>query len=179
MSNRIIAIDVDGTIADLLPAWLWRYNLEYGDDLSEDKIVRWSIHEFVRPICGTKIYDYLKDPTLYDNVQPYPGAIEAIKKIKFAGHRVIYPTVTPIETPGIKYNWLKAFGLIDDMRDYIEVTDKSLIAAHMLIDDRPENLDFFKGTRVLMLRPWNMHRKNDGYCPVNDWEEALGHCLAV
>jgi len=179
MSNRIIAIDVDGTIADLLPEWLGRYNRDYHDTLTEDKIVRWGIHEFVKPECGTKIYEYLKDPTLYDNVQPYPGAIEAIQKIKFMGYRTVYPTVTPIETPGIKFNWLKKFGLIEDMRDYIEVTDKSLVAAYMLIDDRPENLDFFKGMKFLMLRPWNMHRQNNGYQPIPDWETMVEHCAVV
>lgn len=178
MSNRIVAIDVDGTIADLLPEWLGRYNASYDDNLTEDKIIRWGIHEFVKPECGDNIYEWLKDPALYDNVQPYPGAIEGIKKIKFAGHRVIYPTVTPIETPGVKYEWLKRYGLIDNMRDYIEVTDKSLIAANFLVDDRPENLDFFKGIKILVLRPWNMHRQDDSYYSAPDWQTIVDLCLA-
>jgi hypothetical protein len=75
------------------------------------------------------------------------------------GHRVIFVTSTPKGSEGAKLKWLVDNRFLDkegaygDGRvydDYVEVHDKSLIRADIMIDDRPENLFGFQGQRILM-----------------------------
>jgi len=172
-NNRIIALDVDGVVADLLTVWLDKYNTDYGDHLKTTDITRWNTHEFVKPECGKSIYDYLLDRNLYDDVLPYKDAVSAIKRIKYLGFRIVYVTVTPVEFMGTKFQWLKDWDLIEHVADYIEAADKSLIRAGYLVDDRPENLNYFKGTRILFGQPWNADKQNNPkYIYINSWEEV-------
>lgn len=167
----IIGIDVDGVVAELHTAWFARYNKDYNDSLTIDKILSWGTHEYVKPECGMKIYDYLKDPTLYDDVTPIEDSLNVINKLKEDGHRIIYITTTPIETPGVKFNWLVKHGFInsDDKKNYFEATDKSLICCDVLFDDKYENALLARYMGVLLNYP---HNFGFSYSPrVNNWLE--------
>jgi 5'(3')-deoxyribonucleotidase len=174
--SKIIALDVDGVIADLGTTWLGMYNKDYDDHLTNKDITRWNTHEFVKPECGVKIYDYLQRRDLYDTVLPFEGAVAAIHKIKTLGFRVIYATVTPVDCMGTKFYWLKKYNLIERVNDYIEVADKSLIRAGYLVDDRPENLDHFKGDKILFAQPWNTNKQGSReYIYLNGWQEVTDY----
>jgi 5'-nucleotidase len=174
----IIAIDVDGVCADLLTNWLRWYNRDYNDDLTVDEITAWDTALFVKPECGTKIYAYLDDPALYDDTLPYYGALETIKVLKTLGHRVIYPTTTPMASSGRKFNWLKQYGFITDKKDYVETSDKSLIRADVLLDDYYKNLDGFVGKKILWSQPWNYDKKEDkNYLYAVTWADVVRYCV--
>lgn len=154
----IVAVDIDSTLADLTSVWLDRYNEDYQDRLSYLDLTKWAIHEFVKPECGTKIYNYLKDRSLYDEIEPYNFALETIELIRSLGHRVIFVTSTPPEGGGCKLLWLRRNGFLPEgntASDYYECHDKSLIRADLLIDDGPHNIEAFPGKAILMERPWN------------------------
>ena len=169
----VIGIDVDSVIANLGEEWLRRYNLDYNDSLTSDKITKWETHSFVKKECGLKIYDYLKDPTLYDNVNPIEGSLEIIHQLKKDGHRVIYITTTPIETPGVKFNWLVKHRYLnkDELHNYFEARDKSLIRADILLDDNGETVKNFRhGISFCYDQPWNRHY-DFGWYRVFNWED--------
>lgn len=157
----IIALDIDGVLARLGEVWIQRYNKDYNDNVSWDDITEWATHKFVKPKCGTKIYDYLKDSKLYDEVQPYEDAYEVVTKLREDGNRVIFPTTTPIESAGAKYYWLQRNNLMPNDRDYIEVKDKTLVRADFLLDDNYNNYKTFPGIGVLRLQPWNEKLANE------------------
>jgi len=152
----IIAFDIDGVLARLDDAWFARYNQDYNDNLTHDKVSDWDTSKFVKKACGKKIFDYLKDPSLYDEVLPYEDAYEVVTELRSMGHRIIFPTTTPIESSGAKYYWLQRYNLLDDPKDYIEVSDKTLVRADVLLDDKYENYNDFPDFAVLMLQPWNI-----------------------
>jgi len=155
----VFAFDVDAVVAALDVAWLARYNKDYDDHLTPDDLLEYNTSKFVKPSCGVKIYDYLKDPTLYDDVLPIEGAREIIDDVRNDGHRTIFVTTTPIETAGRKFHWLVDHGFLSDSRkglaDYYEATDKSLIRADILLDDAPHNVKDFQGKAILFDQPWN------------------------
>ncbi len=154
----IIAIDIDSTLADLTTEWLRCYNQDYGDHLSTGDLKAWSIHTIVKPECGEKIYDYLKDRTFYEPVQPYPGTLEVVRWLRERGHRVIFVTSTPPEGAGCKLFWLRKHGFLPEGHvapDYYECYDKSLIRADLLIDDGYHNVEKFPGSSILFTQPWN------------------------
>lgn len=154
----IIAVDVDGVVADLLPVWLDRYNTDYADILTVYDITKWGLHEFVKEECGEKIYDYLIMRDLYDDVKPIDGALTCINFLKEKSNiRIIYVTSTPIESSGVKFRWLVKHGFLQEheIKNYVEATDKSLIYAELLLDDGYHNIRTFLGKAVLYLHPYN------------------------
>lgn len=162
MKPLIIAVDVDEVVAALIPEWLRRYNFDYDDNLTADEADRWELDEIVKPACGKRIFNYLKEPDLYDHVLPIPGARGAIYEMLATGHRIVYASSCPYETAAQKRAWLLRWGFLTPAnveRDFLPVTDKSLIAADVLFDDRPENVEAFKGMGVLIRQPHNFHHR--------------------
>jgi len=171
----ILAFDVDGVLADLETAWLARYNKDYKDDLTSEEVISWYTHKYVKPECGLKIYDYLEDPTLYDEVLPTsPQALECIKDLKRYGHRIIFVTTSVLGSSGAKFLWLKRHGFIKEMNDYIEATDKNLISADALIDDKADNTNkwWSQGNKlsILFKQPHNAWERVP-YYHTNNWDE--------
>ena len=170
-----LAIDVDGVCADLMPVWLKHYNTEFSDDLTSEKITHWDIENFVKPECGKKIFSYLDVPTLYYEVEPIEGALAGIETLRKMGHRVIFATSADVHHGGRKYDWLVRWGFLNgdrqDMRDYMEVRDKSLINCDLLLDDHAGNLKNFNGSRWL----FDCHHNQDVesiYFRVYGWKDA-------
>lgn len=181
----IILVDVDGVVADLHTEWLRRYNLDYDTDLGKEDISSWSMHKLVVPECGTKIYDYLKLPEIYDLVQPIEGALDGIKSIRKMGHRVVYLSAGFYPA---KVRWLNYNGFLSgrtsnwaSAEDVIIAFDKSLIKGDVLIDDRLKNVDEFHGPAILFDQPWNQEGRNGRVWRAMDWEgvvkkiERMGH----
>lgn len=158
----IIAFDIDDVLADLVPAWLAKYNADYQDTLKRQDITAWDITQFVKPACGTKIYDYLSED-LYDNVQPLPGALDAVRLARKCG-KVIFVTSCHPSHMGRKFRWLNNHGFNVTKEEYVECSDKSLILADIMIDDNPVNLEGFHGKeKILYDQPWN--RDSSLSCP--------------
>jgi 5'(3')-deoxyribonucleotidase len=172
--DKLIGLDIDGVVANLIPVWLAHYNHDYNDNLKPTDITGWDTDKFVKPECGLKIYDYLKDPHLYDEVLPVDGALDAIKELKADGYRLVYITATPIEASGAKFQWLKRYGCIKSPQDYVEASDKSLLMAlGTLVDDKPENLDYFY-KKILFGQPWNEVQKyNPKYLYALNWRDVI------
>lgn len=156
----IVGCDVDGVLADIMTPWLGRYNHDWDDNLKLTDIKTWGIDKYVKPECGQKIYGYLKDPTLYDEALPYDGALEFIKNLKEAGHRVVYVTACTPQHLYRKFQWLLDLKLLKNIREYITASDKSLVCTDWLVDDSYENTSKFKGQTALIARPWNEGRSD-------------------
>ena len=152
----IIQMDIDGVLADLHTPWLAWYNYMWNDHLTVADIHSWDIQKYVKPACGTSIFDYLDFRWRYrDEVEPYPYAKEFVERLQ-QRHRVVFVTreVMTLGCPGRKFDWLKQHGFTVAQEDYVECHDKSLIMKDVAIDDNPE---YLKGARIRMLfdQPWN------------------------
>lgn len=159
---KIIAVDVDGTIANTHLAWLDRYNQEYDDNLTKEDWLSWDIHEIVKPECGKRIYKYIEDPKLYDDVKPIEGSQEKIKTLKQC-FRVVFVTTSTFGAAGRKFKWLKDWKFLqgDEENNYVECRDKSLVFSDYLLDDDIKNIQKSVpyGTRinVIYTQPWNKY----------------------
>lgn len=152
----IVALDVDEVCADLHSEWLRRYNEDSLDSLLPEDIKTWEIERYVKKGWEEKIFDYLQDHNLYTSVLPMPWARTAIEQLREDGHRVIFVTACIPGTELKKRRWLEWWGFLTAAQDFVVTTDKSLIRADFLFDDRPENVESFKGgIGVLVVRPHN------------------------
>lgn len=164
----IIGCDVDGVLADLNTTWLALYNRDYKDNLTLGKITEWDVSKLVKPECGKKIIEYLKLPRFYDYVKPLTYSLRGVVSLKKFG-RVVFITTEIEGFGGRKYLWLKRYGFVSDLKDYVEAADKTLIKADIMIDDKPSNL-FGKGTRLLFTQPWNLTAPASSYdMRVHNW----------
>lgn len=156
----IIGVDVDDVVLDLVGEWIGLYNADHGDTLTIDDVKTWTISDVVKAECGTKIYDYLKHPTLYETMPPVEGAIEGVRALREMGHRVVFVTSC---VRGVmfdaKWTRLIQLGFLSSKTrleyDYIGATDKTLVNVSRMLDDKAETVNAFGLRGYLFKRPWN------------------------
>lgn len=170
MNSKTIIVDVDDVTANLVDWWLEIYNLDYKDSLKETDIKSWAIHKYTK--IGDKMYDYLKDPSLYDGVLPVKNSAWGIRRLRGMGHRVAFVTASTPEQAGRKYRWLQEYDMIDSRSNYIEALDKTLIKADYIIDDNPDNIVKATCQPIVFTREWNKYLGNI-YPRANNWEDIV------
>ncbi|MDP9675273.1 5'(3')-deoxyribonucleotidase [Paenibacillus jamilae] len=170
MAKKVLAVDQDNVIADLLSEWVRRYNLDYNDDLHPEQINAWNWHHLCKEECGNKIYKYLDEPDFFYNLPVMEGCQEILKELNY--NYDIYIVTAPFNLNNVvpKYKWLvKHFPFLDENK-FVFTRDKSIIAANYLIDDKPNNLENFKGNKILYNAPHNLDEKR--FFRVNNWNEV-------
>lgn len=167
----IIYVDVDGVVAASHVNWLRLYNEEYGDHLTEEQITAWSIHKFVKPRCGTKVYDYLKDPKFYYGVDEIPGAFDGIQYLRNNGFTPIFLTSGIYRS---KYDWLRGHAFVLDESEIVVARNKSLLRPAPIVDDYEENLRQFGVNRILFSQPWNANAPKETFdYRVDGWNQLI------
>lgn len=175
--NKIIALDIDGVVADLLPVWVEEYNHDWHDTLDYKTIDQWDLVPFVKPECGNKIYRYIADPSIYNKVSVIFGAMQGVENLRFFGFRVIFVTSTPVGCSGRKFQWLNQHGFNVSIDDYYEASDKSLIASHYLVDDRDLNVQTAFGKGIIYTAEYNKNLQ--GYHRVNEWWDIIKYFVNI
>ena len=172
--TKIIAIDVDGVCADLHTSWINRYNRDWDDNLQVSDITDWYIHQFCKPECGNRMYEYIEDPTIYDETFPITGSQITLELLRESrpDFRFIYVTSSTRGTMGRKYDWLVEHGFIKDLDDYVEMKDKSLVRADGLLDDYQGNIIKFHGEKFLFDSPWNKNFHHSSVIRIFNWMDA-------
>jgi 5'-nucleotidase len=173
-----ILCDVDGVIADMLPAWLAYYNAEYGDAVRPDDVTAWDVSKFVKPECGKKVFAYLNHPDLYSTVEPIRGALAGVRLLEEVGHKVVFVTTcTGPEMVAAKVEWLERHGFLTHegkLRDVVFLahgTTKDIIRGDVMIDDYEVNLHAFSGRGVLLDCSYNRHDQT--FTRACNWTEIV------
>jgi 5'-nucleotidase len=170
MRPMVLAVDVDGVIADMFPVWLERYQRDYpampyeladvyGERAKQDSV----------------LLSYLNDPTLYQDVKPIHGAIAGVQQLRAMGHRVVFVTSCVKGMIDGKWDWLQKYGFLPEGKfqasDLIVIHDKTLVRADVLVDDLPKNVEAWGGRGVLFQQPWNLDSR---HMPrASGWSEVI------
>lgn len=175
----IIKIDVDGVIRNINRKMCEMYNSTFGENLTVDDIFDYDVEKVFSKIkekIGMSAVDYFfnwyaKDIFLYS--KPYDGVIEAIKKLRQMGHKVVI--VTWQFNLQNKYYTLMFFEKNKIPYDDICFTrDKWMIQGDWLIDDNPEFItdERDKSRKIMIKMPYN--RDCNFFCTrANDLGEAV------
>ena len=163
-NKPILLVDLDDTITDLVTDWIRIYNEIYGDNLKVENVTEWNIGKFT--LVGEKMYDILKDPNLFKNVKIRTGATETLEWANEYFNIQIVSATSPY-TYLDKANWVKEH--LPFLADsFSAIIPKYLLKGDIMIDDKPDNLEYFDGLSIVFDRPWN--RDNKKYLRVKDWE---------
>lgn len=175
-NSIVIAVDIDGTVADLYTELFRMYNEDFNDNITYREAMggydskTWKL----KPEC-TDIESYFERPHLYDNVQPMQGALEGIKYLRELGYRIVFNSTCFINRSDDKLKWLVRETFLKDtkrlFKDWMVVSDKSLINAHIMIDDRPENIYKFKGIGIIFDQPYNQDAIADAR--LKGWDDIV------
>jgi len=171
--TKTIGCDVDDLVANLIKTWLYVSNLEYNDFAKEEDIKTWAIADYVK--CGQDIYKYLKQPELYDMIEPVEGAKTGVDSLRSLGFKIVFITASTPEQSGRKYRWLCEHSMIQNRKEYVEAIDKSLILVDYLIDDNPDNGISTKGQGIVFTKEWN--KTLTGYPKVNNWNDIVKYFI--
>lgn len=168
MIRKIIGLDVDDVVLELVDSWLNKYNLIYNDNLNKKDIKDWNIGSYTK--CGEVEFQKLLTSDVYDAIKPVEGALEGVYYLRKKG-RVVFVTSNFGDVGRPKMNALNRLGFDVTRKDFIEASDKSLITTHILIDDNYPNVVNAFGTGILFNQEWN---KKIDYSPrVRDWSDII------
>lgn len=193
MKKLKILLDMDETVVDLIGDWLAAYNRQWSDNLTKDKVTGWDFHTYCKAECGKQVYDILQRPGFFDYLPPMPGAVGAVRTLHAQGHELLFATSTPsADAARGKVEWIKrTFGDLGyGISKIIQIADKSLIDADMLVDDKPETiLQWAKAGRqiVAIVHPHNVieatehasYAAHSWQNPVAAWRDIVSHIRKV
>lgn len=81
----------------------------------------------------------MNHPGFYRNLEPYEGAVEAVKEAQSLGHEVFFvsaPWVTNPTGASDKYAWVEEHFGLDLAKKLVLARDKTIVAGDILFDDK-------------------------------------------
>jgi len=156
-----ILVDVDGVIADFVTAYLDTYK-ELGGVVPDD--FEWTHWDSMQDLPDAHLTRHVwQDPELFLRPEPYPGAIDALKKMD-SRYDVRIVTCVPHLHIYARNLWFAQHApFIHRKGQLIFTADKSLIRGDIFVDDYLPHvyawLKVNEHTGVIINRPWN---KGDG-----------------
>jgi len=151
-----IALDFDGVLADIHSVACAIYTARTGQRLTPDDLT-----DYYFP-AWEAFGEIWHAPGFYATVEPMPGALLGLDKLRRAGHRVVIVTTCAPGMAEEKADWLFRHGSTPDSLshpDFVACKDKTLIRADVLIEDSPANVVAWVKTNrraILLNRPWTV-----------------------
>lgn len=179
INRKVVVVDVDLTVVDTATPWVvymnkltgLNFNLEEGceypynlTDIYADVIVNSDDR--------SDLFQYWKSETLYDNLTPLEGSVEALRELDRVGYDIVFASVLKHGHDKSKYYFLKRH--FPFMKGCVFTKEKGLIKADVIIDDRNDYLrQFGEGvTKIRMKTPFTQDVCSDGL-EVSHWNEVL------
>jgi len=142
--KKTILCDMDGIVASMVPPWIARYEDVTGEkvDYINDRL-KWDLVEIVEQ---PKLFlDLLEEPGLFfDNVKPFPGAVEYIQKLMDEDFDVVFVTQPPRKSEYAirdKNRWIKKYWPDFNLKNVIFCSRKELVTGDVFIDDSPHHIE--------------------------------------
>jgi len=152
-----VGIDLDSTVARIDSPWLARLNALRGTSYRPEDWSDWNLSFLATD--DRNVFLSLLTPDLYEEVEPYPGAADAIRRL--SSHEPVElvcvttnPEIDSADFTLAKKQWLRKH--IPELADALIVArNKSGLGLDVLVDDAPHHCQSDDYIPVLVERPWN------------------------
>ena len=172
----IILVDMDDTIEQLLKTWLERVNALCGRNVVPDDIKEWNLAAAYPGLTREQVYGVADAPGFWKDVEPVPGAAEALKHFMDEGQEVYIVTATECGHVAEKMNdvLFRYFPFLT-WSQVIITGRKQMIRGDVLIDDGIHNLEGGEYKKILVTAPYNRDydAEANGMIRVNSWDEIV------
>jgi 5'(3')-deoxyribonucleotidase len=173
-----LGIDLDGVVANFIKGWMLRYNTEFGTHLTEDQVDHWdSAGELTHFEDLADFWQWAgasgHGPSVFRNLEPYPGAIDALCQLATC-HDIVILSMKCDWAAADTYSWIGDHHL--PTREIHLLRDKWKVDCDIYLDDSPfalQALAKHKSDAIICryVRPWN--EAIPGVVDVAGWDEFL------
>lgn len=158
-----LGIDLDGVVANFTKGWMHFYNNQFGTELVPADSRRWN--DVVDLTHFHDIDDFwrwcsdLDGRSVFWHLEPFPGAIEALRELTDSGHLVIILTTKPGFAVSDTYEWIERHRI--PATEIHILDDKWRVECDVYLDDGPHILPAIaahrpEATVCRYVRPWNV-----------------------
>ena len=171
-----IAIDFDETLFPTLEKILEVYNKRHNTNIELSQITTYSLHDSLPVEVADELLELFVEKTIYDSLQPYKGAIRAVKTLIEQGHEVYIATSTDVKNIEWKEQLLQKYFLFIPKNNLIRIHDKALLNVDVLIEDKLDNLKSTFADRICFDQCWNRDESADfaySIYRIHNWGEVI------
>ena len=198
-----IGIDIDNVLAESYPAYLTRFNSQFGVEIKMEEIREfYFLDKYVKDKKKGRRRDMINfiDEMMFDaefqtNIPPIEDSIGVIKKWSKLGYQIHFVTARPVTIRKMTEDWLNMHGYmvpgakldlydnkkhINDTDFKREIADKNNI--NVFIEDAIEIAMGMDIPVFLLDRPWNKGKLKKNIARVYSWqeiEEKLSKALKI
>ncbi|XP_036875508.1 5'(3')-deoxyribonucleotidase, mitochondrial isoform X1 [Manis javanica] len=142
-----VLVDMDGVLADFEGGFLRKFRARFPDQpfiALEDRRGFWVSEQYGRlqPGLSEKAISIWESENFFFDLEPLPGAVEAVKQMANLKNTDVFICTTPIKMykycPYEKYAWVEKHFGPDFLEQIVLARDKTVVSADLLIDDRPD-----------------------------------------
>jgi uncharacterized protein len=170
-----IALDIDSTLHHYWDLLQRVARERYGVELPYEEQHDWGITALERDAVVHCVEETHSDENI-EAAEPYPGAVEAVRRWHDDGHWIHITSHRRDSTRGATARWLDAIGLpFDDLHCSFDKVSRCLeLGIDVLIDDSPVNIQRAQAAGIVpatIVHPWNRQLVEDGVVGASDWSE--------
>lgn len=190
--NLILLIDMDGPLCNWVKGVTDALRREHPEILlpGYDALTNFDIHTYLTPDHSKIVREITASPGFYENLDPEPGAVDALKDIEdhFQGYITPFICSSPSVPRGAEFPWChseKIAWVQDKLGSFwanrtILTKDKTLVRGHLLIDDNPKIKGVVEPTwaQIIYARPWNA-LLDDTRMTWDNWPTLRGNIIAT
>jgi len=171
-----LGIDLDGVVADFNAGWIERYNDHYGTTLLPEHVDIWDAPTMLTHFTNMgEFWSWARTAgggsSIFRVLQPYHGAIDALRDLS-RRHHIVIITTKPSFAIHDTFEWLAEHRV--PTREVHIVDDKATVDCDVYLDDADHNIEALLAGHPNALvcrfvRPWST--SHEGAVDVADWSE--------
>lgn len=171
-----IAIDFDSTLFPTMEKVIEIYNKRHDACIDISKITEYNLHDNFPADIADELIELFVEKEVYDGLQPYKGAVRAIKTLIEQGHEIYIATSTDLRNMEWKEELLQKHLPFIPKKNLIRIHNKSLLNVDVMIEDKLDNLKGTFADRVCFNQPWNIDDDADyvySISRIHHWGEII------
>ncbi len=156
-----IAIDFDSTLFPTMEKVIDIYNKKHNTSINMSQITMYNLHDNFPADVADELIELFVEKEVYSSLQPYKGAIRAVKVLAEQGHEIYIATSTDVRNMEWKEELLQKHFPFIPKKNLIRIHNKSLLNVDVLVDDKLDNLKSTFADRVCFNQNWNQDEEAD------------------
>ena len=171
-----IALDFDETLFPTLEKVLEIYNKRHDTNIGLSDITTYSLYDCLEQSIADDMVALFCEKEVYEHLQPYKGAVRAVRSLVDQGHEVYIATASDTRNMEWKEQLLNKHFPFVPKDNLIRIHNKALLNVDVLVEDSMRNLTKTFADRVCFNQPWNVDSNSDyvyGVYRIHNWGEIV------